>query len=224
MPVRRNMTARSPEAERLRRAGFRVGWPWFQRRAGTASLLFVGGMAALFAVLSTAALVLDIHQLRITVDGSRNTFGIEAAASVDPAWDLTSGTWVGGGREATVEPFGDSFDLVAGESVTVQIAVRDKSATLPGNLRLSVVDPDPRLPGDPTPDLFDALTLSLRDQSTVIGPDATGDLVNILIGGAPTEPGQVRVVQLTIALPADLDARLLQARTGFQIHIEGESA
>jgi hypothetical protein len=114
--------------------------------------------------------------------------------------------------------------------MTLRVAARNASGELPARVRLTIADPDDNS-GDLDPatgrpvDLFDQLHFTVRDGTTVLLADVEGSGVtgSTYDWPVPWGPGEVRVLDVTIALPVTLGNEWEDATSAVQFSFEANS-
>lgn len=194
-------------------------------RLATAS----GGLLGAAALLTTAYFT-DFADLEAQVDGSGNTFDIVVAGSVDPGWRPGPGDWVQGDDEPYVIDLGDESALPPGATTHVRIAVKNDSPRIAAGIALEIRDPDPL--GDETDpetgrylELFDKLEFALSDSGTTFfeasGSGTAAERTHTW--PAALRPGQIRLIDVAVTLPRDVDDRWQAAGTQVQFGFEAVS-
>lgn len=173
---------------------------------------------ATLLVISSAALVQDVHNIHLNIDGKANNFHLEVASSLDPNWNPNVGPWFTGGTNVAISPYLTFPDIPVGQSITAKFAVRETSTTLPGAIQVSIIDPDPTSSGS---ELFNQLDMQIVQNGQTITQNKANNMTNIAIG--QINPGETVFFDLIVSVPQALDTSYDTLRTGIQMQIRGES-
>lgn len=188
-----------------------------------------GGLLGVAALLTTAYFT-DFADLEAQLDGSRNTFDIVVAGSVDRDWRPGPADWVQADEEPYLIDLGDSAELPPGATKHVRIAVRNDSPRVAAGISLELRDPDPR--GDEVDpatgrylELFDKLEFALAANGTTFFEAAGSGTEAERTHTWPValQPGEVTQIDVAISLPRDVDDRWQQASTQIQFGFEAVS-
>jgi hypothetical protein len=191
-----------------------------------------GGLLCLAVAMTWAASTHDIAH-RIFVDGRDNTFNLKVAGAETSAWSLSSAEWHEGDDEPLSLPIGtleSGPELGVGDDLDITVAVKNASPHLHGAVKFSVLDPDPRDPGEAHPgtslfvELFPALVFTLSEGENVLLDRVPATEAVGYVFPEPLAAGEVRVLNVRIGLADGVDGRWSKARTGVQISFEGGNA
>ncbi|GEL48408.1 hypothetical protein CHO01_35240 [Cellulomonas hominis] len=163
----------------------------------------------------TAARVVGTDEVRVDFEGV--TFALESAGSGSPGWRPAAADWHASDAAWTLDLASD--ELAPGGSVDVRVAVRNTSGT-DATVVLALADPDPTSPGT---DLFGALEAAVREDGALLASGPAGAVRVTLPGAVGPHGSDVRVLDLSLTLPATGDGRWVGARTGVQVLLEGTS-
>lgn len=192
-------------------------------------ILTVGILLTTGALL-TAASVTEQRDLSVVFDGSGNVFDLQVAASPDSGWTPRVADW-SQGRDHAAQLVIDSDTARGfgpGDTLAFRIAIKNASPAVSGALTLRIDDPDPRA-GALTPaggftELFDQLRFTVQDGgSTVIDGVRGSDLAHLAHTWQGVAPGQSRVLDVRVSLPAETDNRWAAAATDIRFAWTGES-
>lgn len=164
----------------------------------------------------TAARVVGTDEVRVDFEGV--TFALESAGSSTPGWRPAAADWHASDAAWTLDLA--TGELVPGGSVDVRVAVRNTSGT-DATVVLALGDPDPAT--SPGTDLFGALEAAVREDGAVLASGPAGAVRVTLPGAVGPHGSDVRVLDLSLTLPATGDGRWAGARTGLQVLLEGTS-
>jgi hypothetical protein len=193
------------------------------------SVLAFGTLLGLGSLMS-AALFTDSAQIQTWFDGAENTFDIVAAGSTGRNWAPADDSWV----QADVDPYvidiaaSDSgSSLPPGGALHVRIAVKNNSPAMPAEIQLTIQDPDP-LGAQIDPDsgrfleLFDQLRFTVTEGEMTLIDAVSGEFPDDLchVWDVQFAAGEFRVLNVEIALPAEVDNRWQRASTRIQFSFE----
>lgn len=198
------------------------------RRRPALSWLALLGIAA----LTTAAVVSDVEQLDARlVPGAE--LDLVVAGSATPGWTPTPADWQQANPTAYRIPLTrDEQGVIVGPggSLTFRVAARHHDEDLPAYVRLTISDPDDRRGhSDPATgrwvELFDQLRITVADEGRVL-VDGVGAEPDTLTHSwtRPWAPGEARLLDVTVTVPADLGDAWQDSATDLQITFESESA
>lgn len=196
------------------RASSPSGAPRDRRRGRTAAAL---ALPLCLLVGLTAARVVGTDEVRVDFTGV--TFALESAGSTATGWTPTAADWRSSDTAWTLELADDV--LVPGTPLDVRVAVRNTSGT-DATVVVGLDDPDPTGAGD----LFDTLELTVRENGTVLATGPARSLQATLPEPVGPRGEDVRVLDLTLVLPASgtpSGTGTVTSRTGVQVRLEGTS-
>ncbi|MBL3698755.1 hypothetical protein [Leucobacter luti] len=193
-----------------------------RRRAALACGSLLGVVA-----LTTAAYFTDFADITTHIDGSGNSFDIVVAGSIDPKWAPAPTEWA----QATEEPFlvdlGTDGSLAPGTSRTVRVAVKNASPKLGADIQLVLRDPDPQgTATDPVTggfvELFDQLEFEVfeNDELLLHSDGAQDEAGRTVVWSRALPSTDVRVLDVKVTLPRDVDDRWQRAGTQLQFGFE----
>lgn len=193
------------------------------RRGSSAALL----VAVALALLSSAALTATLGSPRGTQDGlvvfsapGSDAFRLSVAASTDSRWRPADGDWRAGGGQRFALPLtaeGGARELQPGDHVVVYVFIRNSSPDLSGAVAMSIAPP---AQGAEEDEFFEHLGFHAGvDGRTVL--EGTGRVEGVV--DDDLDAGGVRRVALTVRLPADTPAPLLDRTTGVLIRLYAEN-
>lgn len=197
-------------------------------RPGLARLLLSLGAVAASASLLTAAAVTDSADLAVVLDGDRNRFDLRVAGSSDEAWLPTPDDWAQGEPHAVEVPVGTDA-LVPGGSVRYRVAVQNASPRIAGAVSLEIVDPVDRT-GEIDEstgrfvELFDQLHIVVRDPDGTVIDRAPGAAPMLVTWAQPLAAGAEILLDVEVAMPAEIDDRWQGASTDLRFEFAGASA
>lgn len=188
------------------------------------------GVLLAVGVLLTAAAVTDSRDVPVVLDGSGNRFDLQVAASVEPSWQPRTADWQQGKESALSVAFDDETaqGFAPGDTLAFRVAVKNASPAVDGALTLHITDPDP-LGGQLTAsgghaELFDQLRFTVLDDGrTVIDSVPGSDLARLVHTWTGVHPGDARVLDVRVHMPAETDNRWASAATGVRFQWTGES-
>jgi len=178
-----------------------------------ASLVGVGAFAL---VGLTAASTVDWGQLIVAVDGSENTFDLQAAGSDEPGWTPTAASWEQGRPDPIVVVLRDAT-IGPGTSIATRVAVRNASPRLGAVVVFHVVRP-----ATPSP-LFDQLRFTVSEGGHVYVSDVDAAHAAAIALTGPTASGASRTLDVTVSVPADATDELEGLRTPVSVRFSGVS-
>lgn len=201
----------------------------FRRPAIARPVLAAGVLLAVGALL-TAASVTERHDLEVVFDGSSNVFDLQVAANADSSWTPRSADWTQG-HDAPAQFVIDSDTaqgFAPGDIVGFRIAVKNASPTVAGAMTLAIDDPNPLgsalTSAGGFQELFDQLRFTVTDGGTTVIDGVSGsDLNRLRHTWAGVAPGDSRVLDVRVELPASTDNRWAAAATGIRFSWTGES-
>ena len=188
--------------------------PTLPARRWRRPVLAAVGVCVASAIAVTAASTVNWSDVIVALDGSDNTFDLQVAGSDVPGWQPTTAEWQQGRPDPVVVALPDTV-LEHGASVQARVAVRNNSPRLAGSIRVHLLDP-----ATPNP-LFPELRFTISEGGHVyaaaVPPSGAAD---IPLTGA-TAPGADRVLDVSIALPADAPAGVDGSVTPIRIMFTG---
>ncbi|MHA3724485.1 hypothetical protein ACXR2T_11470 [Leucobacter sp. HY1910] len=201
------------------------------KRSGYVRLVLAAGLFLGAGSLLTAAVILDVENSSVFLDGSENRLNILTAGAPGHNWQPGAASWVEGNPapfQISLTADGSDFVVVPGETIELTVAVKNASPKLAGKVDLKISDPHDRSHElDPETgnfvDLFPALLFSVSEdgRSLITGVPAN-ELQDIQLEG-PIAAGEHRVFDVTIDIPESLDNRWQLASTDVRFGFEGES-
>ncbi|HEY0187618.1 MAG TPA: hypothetical protein VGC67_09040 [Cellulomonas sp.] len=184
------------------------------------------------AALTTAAVVTDSEDVdALFLPGAG--LDLVVAGSAEPGWTPDEEDWDQGRPSAYQIVLGDETSaLDPGDSLTFRVAARHGDQDLAATVRIEITDPDPA--GDATDaltgrrvELFDQLRIRVADAGTgqVLIDAAPGSGATARTYAWPDEwaPGESRLLDVTVTVPAELGDAWQGAVTDLQIHFASES-
>lgn len=203
-----------------------------KKLSGTKRTLFSAGLLLGILALSTSAVMTDMEQTLVQLDGTNNRFNMVVAGSTVPGWEPTDADWSEGNPEAysiRLSDDGGPYAIAPGEKVHVRLAVKNDSPKLAGALTLELRDPYPRQGEIDAAtgryvELFDKLLYTVKDGETVLFDRAQAkDLHPISWDPGDFRAQEVRMLDVTIELPYETDNRWQKASTDVQFYFEAEN-
>ncbi len=200
------------------------------RRPAVIRPILSAGVLLALGTLLTAASLTDAHDVPVVFDGSANSFDLQVAASADPAWTPSAADWEQG-RDTAAELVIDSAaaeGFAPGDALDFRIAVKNASPTVDAAMTLIIDDPDPRR-SEKNPDggfaeLFDQLTFTVSDSTGAVIDHVPGnDLAALTNTWTAVAPGEARLLDVSVHLPASTDNRWSSAATQIRFQWRGES-
>jgi hypothetical protein len=182
------------------------------------------------AALTTAAAVVDVEHLDVRITPGAQ-LDLQVAGSAEAGWTPVEADWVQGDPDAYRIDLGDLADLGPGGEVHVRVAARHGVDDLPATVRLVVSDPDDEQGlTDPATgtrtELFDQLRITVAEGDVLL-IDVPPGADEAALSHAWTQvwqPGEVRLLDVTIAVPVDLRDDWQGARTDVLLTFLSESA
>lgn len=194
------------------------------QHARTRLMLSAGALLGLAGVLSAAAFT-DQADVVVTIDGSQNTFDLVTAGSLDPAWSPSAADWAQGNPDPLRLSLAGAGALGPGHSLDLRIAARNASPRLAASLSLSITDPDP-LGDEIDPqhgtyrELFDQLEFTVREGATVLLDAVPATALEAYVWPADFAAGDEVVLDVSLALPREVDDRWQRAGTGVEFSFQ----
>ncbi|WP_460631304.1 hypothetical protein [Leifsonia lichenia] len=178
-----------------------------------ASIIGVGAFAL---VGLTAASTVEWGKLVVAIDGTHNTFDLQAAGSDEAGWTPAASSWAHGRPDPIVVVLRDAT-IGPGRSLSTRVAVRNASPRLGALIALHVVRPV-----TPNP-LFDQLRFTISEAGHVYADNVDATTASTIALTGPTASGASRTLDLTISLPADATDSLEGLRTPVSVRFSGVS-
>lgn len=178
-----------------------------------ASIIGVGA----FALISlTAASTVDWGRMVVAIDGTENTFDLQAAGSNEPGWSPTAASWEQGRPDPIVVVLRDAT-IGPGTSIHSRVAVRNASPRLGALIVFHVVPP-----ATPNP-LFDQLRFMIAEAGHVYADNVDAATASTIELTGPTPSGASRTLDVTVSLLPDSTNELEGLKTPVAVRFTGVS-
>ncbi|QNE34364.1 hypothetical protein [Leifsonia shinshuensis] len=188
--------------------------PTLPARRWRRPVLAAVGVCVASAIAVTAASTVNWSDVIVALDGSDNTFDLQVAGSDVPGWQPTAAEWQQGRPDPVVVALPATV-LEPGTSVQARVAVRNSSPRLAGSIRVHLVDP--ATPNALFPELRFTISEGGHVYAAAVPPTGAAD---IPLTGA-TAPGEDRVLDVEVALPADAPASVNGSVTPIRLMFTG---
>ncbi|KRD42713.1 hypothetical protein ASE27_17935 [Oerskovia sp. Root918] len=189
--------------------------------------------------LATSAMVVDSDTVDVRF-AQGDDFDIMVAGSLEPGWTPHPASWGHGNPDAYdvvlgadpgsgARPGGPQV-IGPGGQLTFRVAALNTSPGLPARVALTVTDPDDRsgatdpATGRPV-ELFSQLRFTIVEDGEVLVDDLDGPA----LAAATHEwteswaPDEMHLLEVTVALPADLDNQWQDATSAIQLRFEAQN-
>lgn len=204
------------------------------RRERVKLLLALGTLLGC-TLLTAAVAVTTIGASSVHFAGDRNTFELAVAAGEGGSWTPEASDWVSTpaaesnptGPDPVSLSLGSDVVFRAGEPRSYGIAVRNESSELSARVVLTISDPGSHSTGTSDSgrrlELFDQLAITVQSGGETLTASSAAAGSRRFAVAEDLKPGESRVFQVTVGLPADLDDSWNQAAADIQFRFDGES-